>query len=413
MTSAAVTPTPQDLLEWHQQSLSRDEWLMPCEHQLPTRVINSTALNYDTRGSSLSEACNFDSFECPPRKVVEEPSIDDGNQQSLVYPVQVPDSDMLLETTTKPRIIATSSTSSSWETRPLPEPTESHADYRVLPGRWKTGKLIGSGSFGQVFQGLNLDTGAIIAIKTMFLPNSAGGETSIKELKQMRTEIELMSTLSHPNIVSYLGAEVDQASCKLHIFQEWVPGGSLSSVLKTFGGTFDDVVTRKYLGDCLRGLEYLHNHRIAHRDIKGENVLVSHDGVAKLADMGASKRVSPDGTMNDSTQVRGTPYYMSPEQLKQERVGRKADIWALGGLALLMATGDPPWKVLKISSPYALMLTQLAHCNKDCVFHIRRPSPALGNGSFSTQIPGHAAQLRDQREDKKTRLSLTVPIALQ
>lgn len=322
--------------------------------------------------------CNYESlgFALHPHGETEETSVLDGHQQSLVFPRPlVPQhearvgANLFLNMALAPPLdLATVSSSkqsdkqartlSSWEQGPLPEPSESRADSRVQPGRWKPGKLIGSGSFGQVFQGLNLDTGAIIAIKTIFLPASSGGETAIKELKQIRTEIELMSTLSHPNVVRYLGVEVDHEACRLYIFQEWVAGGSLSSVLKTFGGStgaFDDVVTRKYLRDCLSGLVYLHDHRIVHRDLKGENVLISDVGVAKLADMGASKRISPDGTMNDVTQIRGTLWYMSPQQLKQQRVGRKTDVWALGGLALLMATGDPPWKALKINSPYALM----------------------------------------------------------
>lgn len=322
--------------------------------------------------------CNYESlgFALHPHGLTEDASVLDGHQQSLVFPQSlVPQlkaqvgANFFLDMALAPALdLAALSSSkqsdkqaislSSWDQGPLPEPSESRADSRVLPGRWKPGKLIGSGSFGQVFQGLNLDTGAIIAIKAIFLPASSEGETAIKELKQIRTEIELMSTLLHPNVVRYLGAEVDHEACRLYIFQEWVAGGSLSSVLKTFGGStgaFDDVVTRKYLRDCLSGLVYLHDHRIVHRDLKGENVLISDVGVAKLADMGASKRISPDGTMNDITQIRGTLWYMSPQQLKQQRVGRKTDVWALGGLALLMATGDPPWKALKIKSPYALM----------------------------------------------------------
>ena len=233
-----------------------------------------------------------------------------------------------------------------------------HHRNKVLPGRWKMGRLIGAGSFGQVYQGLNLETGGLIAIKQLFLPSAAHSDAAFSELKQIRQEIELMSTLSHPNVTSYYGAEVDLESARLHVFMEWIPGGSLASILKTFGngGSFDIVVTKRYLLDVLRGLVYLHDHRIVHRDIKGENVLIDSDGTAKLADFGASKAVSVDGTMNESTQVRGTPYYLAPEQLQQKRVGRKADVWALGGLVHLMATGDPPWKILDISSPYALML---------------------------------------------------------
>ncbi|EGB06773.1 hypothetical protein AURANDRAFT_12262, partial [Aureococcus anophagefferens] len=210
--------------------------------------------------------------------------------------------------------------------------------------KWKLGKLIGSGSYGTVFQGLRLDTGALIAIKTLILPATHDERDALREIEQLHGEIEVMSSLRHENIVEYLGAEIEEADRKLHIFQEWVPGGSLSAVVRTFGGRLDDDVNRRYLEHCLRGLVYLHEHRVVHRDVKGENVLISDTGVAKLADMGASKRIHAEGTLLDTeSSLKGTPYFMAPEQMRQKRVGRRADVWAMGGLALLMATGDPPW----------------------------------------------------------------------
>lgn len=182
----------------------------------------------------------------------------------------------------------------------------------------------------------------------------------LRRTARFTARLRRRSSLRHENIVEYLGAEIEEADRKLHIFQEWVPGGSLSAVVRTFGGRLDDDVNRRYLEHCLRGLVYLHEHRVVHRDVKGENVLISDTGVAKLADMGASKRIHAEGTLLDTeSSLKGTPYFMAPEQMRQKRVGRRADVWAMGGLALLMATGDPPWKALKLSSPYALMMAVL------------------------------------------------------
>ena len=90
--------------------------------------------------------------------------------------------------------------------------------------------------------------------------------------------------------------------------RRWVPGGSLSAVLEQFGGQFEPPLIRRYLVHLLSGLEYLHEHMIVHRDIKGDNVLVSEDGTAKLADFGASKRLGPDGTVCESHHsLKGTP----------------------------------------------------------------------------------------------------------
>ena len=86
-------------------------------------------------------------------------------------------------------------------------------------------------------------------------------------------------------------------------------------------------------------------------------MLVDASGVAKLADFGASKQMGSGGTIDETHHsLKGTPLYMAPEQMEQTNSGRKVDVWAMGGVALLMATGDPPWKVLAMNSPFALFM---------------------------------------------------------
>ena len=101
----------------------------------------------------------------------------------------------------------------------LPKPQQGGNGATVKAGRWKKGQLLGTGSFGQVYQGLNLDTGAMLAVKVLTVPGS-GRQDILEEIHQ---EIELMSSLSHANIVQYLGAEVDVRARELFIFQEYVP----------------------------------------------------------------------------------------------------------------------------------------------------------------------------------------------
>eukprot|EP01043_Picozoa_sp_COSAG02_P008805 COSAG02_NODE_288_length_25612_cov_29.808529_5_plen_652_part_00 len=101
----------------------------------------------------------------------------------------------------------------------LPKPQQGGNGATVKAGRWKKGQLLGTGSFGQVYQGLNLDTGAMLAVKVLTVPDS-GRQDILEEIHQ---EIELMSSLSHANIVQYLGAEVDVRARELFIFQEYVP----------------------------------------------------------------------------------------------------------------------------------------------------------------------------------------------
>jgi hypothetical protein len=100
----------------------------------------------------------------------------------------------------------------------LPKPQQGGNGATVKAGRWKKGQLLGTGSFGQVYQGLNLDTGAMLAVKVLTVPGSGIQDT----LEEIHQEIELMSSLSHANIVQYLGAEVDVRARELFIFQECV-----------------------------------------------------------------------------------------------------------------------------------------------------------------------------------------------
>lgn len=102
-------------------------------------------------------------------------------------------------------------------------------------------------------------------------------------------------------------------------------------------------MVRKYTLQVLEGLEYLHENRIVHRDIKGANVLADSAGNVKLADFGASKRLQTIKTMTGFKSVQGTPYWMSPEVINGDGYGRKSDIWSVGALVVEMFTTQPPF----------------------------------------------------------------------
>ena len=113
--------------------------------------------------------------------------------------------------------------------------------------------------------------------------------------------------------------------------------------LKKFG-PFALGVVRNYTRQILFGLQYLHDNGIIHRDIKGGNILVDDVGTVKLADFGASAKLSQFNKTQETTTVKGTPYFMAPEVLAESRYGRKGDIWAVGCTMIQMLSGDPPWK---------------------------------------------------------------------
>ncbi|XP_040933629.1 mitogen-activated protein kinase kinase kinase NPK1 isoform X2 [Gossypium hirsutum] len=206
--------------------------------------------------------------------------------------------------------------------------------------RWRKGELIGCGAFGRVYMGMNLDSGELLAVKQVLIAANASKEKTQAHIRELEEEVKLLQNLSHPNIVRYLGTAREDDS--LNILLEFVPGGSISSLLGKFG-SFPESVIRMYTKQLLLGLEYLHKNRIVHRDIKGANILVDNKGCIKLADFGASKKVVELATINGAKSMKGTPYWMAPEVILQTGHSFSADIWSVGCTVIEMATGKPPW----------------------------------------------------------------------
>ncbi|GLT81449.1 hypothetical protein SLA2020_528340 [Shorea laevis] len=216
------------------------------------------------------------------------------------------------------------------------------------PIRWRKGELIGCSAFGRVYMGMNLDSGELLAvIQVLIGANSASKEKTQAHIRELEEEVKLLENLSHPNIVRYLGTVREDDS--LNILLEFVPGGSISSLLGKFG-SFPESVVRMYAKQLLLGLEYLHKNGIMHRDIKGANILVDNKGCIKLADFGASKKVVELATITGTKPMKGTPYWMAPEVILQtghsfryNLILGSADIWSVGCTVIEMATGKPAW----------------------------------------------------------------------
>ncbi|KAI3986042.1 hypothetical protein MKX01_039124 [Papaver californicum] len=205
--------------------------------------------------------------------------------------------------------------------------------------RWRKGELIGCGAFGRVYMGMNLDSGELLAVKQVLIAVNSK-EKSQDHIRELEEEVKLLKNLSHPNIVRYLGTAREEDT--LNILLEFVPGGSISSLLGKFG-SFPEAVIIMYTKQLLLGLEYLHRNGIMHRDIKGANILVDNKGCIKLADFGASKQVVELATMSGTKSMKGTPYWMAPEVILQTGHSFLADIWSVGCTVIEMATGKPPW----------------------------------------------------------------------
>ena len=173
---------------------------------------------------------------------------------------------------------------------------ETGASLSKVPDNWTRGELIGQGAFGSVYLGMD-DSGHLMAVKQVSLGKIGGPQGAQKlaeHVKSLEAEVQLLQSLHHPNIVCYLGTE--RTTQALNIFLEYVPGGSIASLLAKFG-SFKESVVRVYTKQIVMGLEYLHANGIIHRDIKGANILVDNTGLVKLADFGASKKIEDLVTM--------------------------------------------------------------------------------------------------------------------
>lgn len=222
----------------------------------------------------------------------------------------------------------------------------------AAPIEWRKGVLLGTGSFGKVYRGLNTTTGELLAVKEIAVMGgemaafpgglTATGSPSEAIFEGLMREVDMMKGLKHKHIVQYIGTSVVEN--RLYLLLEYVPGGSLHNMLTEFGPLQEEVIAH-YTRQILKGLQYLHRKNIVHRDIKGANILITITGVAKLADFGCSRVLDRLGTPTSSTmdasykRIQGTISFMAPEVIRQTGYGRKSDIWSVGCVVVEMATG--------------------------------------------------------------------------
>ncbi|KAG2224361.1 hypothetical protein INT45_006761, partial [Circinella minor] len=213
--------------------------------------------------------------------------------------------------------------------------------------QWMRGELIGKGSFGRVYHALNVAAGEWIAVKEVDSPITKSDMLNDKmrsAVDALYREIALLEDLDHENIVQYLGYDYDEDEGHIHIFLEYVPGGSIFSALNK-SGRFEGVLVQFFTRQILLGLEYLHDRNIMHRDIKAGNILVDQNGVCKITDFGLSKLSGQDEAYdpNSNTLMKGTVFWMAPEVVKGSSYSAKIDIWSLGCTVIEMLTGKKPW----------------------------------------------------------------------
>ncbi|GAB9465159.1 hypothetical protein Gpo141_00002576 [Globisporangium polare] len=201
---------------------------------------------------------------------------------------------------------------------------------------------LGKGTFGRVKLCQSEEDNKLYAVKIMhktFVQRMAGKEDQLQDV--LRREVAIMKKLNHRNVVKLVEVIDDPSSEKMYLVQEYVQHNLMDEVTRANG--LKEEIARKYMRDLLSGLHYLHFHKVIHRDIKPENILVSKEGVAKIADFGTARMI-----MNESETLsgaKGTPAFMAPEMFNIDATytGPSVDVWSLGATLYMMVIGRPPW----------------------------------------------------------------------
>lgn len=192
--------------------------------------------------------------------------------------------------------------------------------------------LLGEGSFGRVYKAKQHSDGNFVALKVI----SKRGR-SAKELKGLRKECEIQRYLHHPNIIQMLDSF--ETENEIVVITEFAQR-ELNYILGKEGYLSEERV-QAIVWDLISALYYLHSHRVLHRDLKPQNILLDGNSVAKLCDFGFARNMST-GT-HVLTSIKGTPLYMAPELIEEQPYDHNADLWSLGCIIYELLVGAPPF----------------------------------------------------------------------
>ncbi|XP_049299286.1 mitogen-activated protein kinase kinase kinase kinase 4 isoform X3 [Anopheles funestus] len=204
-------------------------------------------------------------------------------------------------------------------------------------------EVVGNGTYGQVYKGRHTKTGQLAAIKVM--------DVTEEEEEEIKLEINVLKKYSnHRNIATYYGAFIKKTPAgkddQLWLVMEYCGAGSVTDLVKsTKGQSLKEEWIAYICREILRGLSYLHTNKVIHRDIKGQNVLLTDNAEVKLVDFGVSAQL--DKTIGRRNTFIGTPYWMAPEVIacdenRDATYDNRSDLWSLGITALEMAESQPP-----------------------------------------------------------------------
>lgn len=198
------------------------------------------------------------------------------------------------------------------------------------------GLPVSKGKRNRVSLAINAESGDILAVKTIVMDTKTLGANPDKFHKlaaRLRQEIESMQHLEHARLVQYLGFQCDDLS--ISIYQDYISGGSVGSWLRELG-KLEECIVRSLTRQILRGLEYLHDNGVVHRNLTSDNILLDLNGLCKISDFGLTRdEVLSCGEDED--------VWDAPEVSQGQFHSPKTDVWSLGCISLEMFAGHRPW----------------------------------------------------------------------
>ena len=258
-------------------------------------------------------------------------------------------------------------------------------------GRFEISGILGSGAMGTVFLAHDPNIDRPVAIKTL-RSDPSGGELAREVENRFLKEARLAGRLQHPNIVTIYEAGEDRGT--YYIAMEYVDGESLNRALSS-GPPMTVTERVDVVRQVALALQHAHDRGVLHRDVKPGNILLTRDGRVKVADFGIGKLLSGAGDMTRTGQMVGSPAYMSPEQIRGERLDGRSDFFSLGVVLYELLAGKRPFPGDSITT----LVYQILHTDPPDPRTIRSELPASAHEVFSRLLakspekrPGSAAE---------------------
>jgi serine/threonine protein kinase len=197
---------------------------------------------------------------------------------------------------------------------------------------------VAEGGMGSIYKARHRKSGQVVAIKVM----TAAMTTNPVLLKRFEQEFRAASRLNHPNIIRAI--DYGEEAGVPYLVMEFVDGESLGQKLER-DGPMPEAEAIRLIAQVAQGLHRAHKQKLIHRDVKPDNILITADGQAKLADLGLVKEVEADLNLTRTGRGLGTPHFMAPEQFRNAKnANARCDIYSLGATLYMMVTGELPFR---------------------------------------------------------------------